>query len=144
MFVHNICCGGRLVSGVSYIPMFYDWVPYHYGFLSFDGRIPTYFWWVESNISPRGILIILRHLVPGIWSVKQLIKHAMMQYIWYYTYMRETNLWYNPKHQTETHTKRKKLFHKITDPIGAYIASLVTLGKIYYKEVRHEKLAITS
>ena len=49
------------------------------GRLSYDGRIPTYFLWLEYNLPPSVILITLRLLVPGIWSVRQRNVHAMTQ-----------------------------------------------------------------
>ena len=61
--------GDKLVSGVSGIPFFNDWVPYHYIFQAFLVGFQYIFDDWNSTTPPSNILITIRHLVPGIWSV---------------------------------------------------------------------------
>ena len=100
----------------------------------FDGCNPT---------SPRiGILITLRHLVLGIWSIWKLTNNLMNQETRSYMHTCDCFLIRPQTPNGDSYRNEWGTDHQRTDQLGVYVSSLATLGKIYHNGIRHTKLVI--
>ena len=91
----------------------------------FDGWNPT--------PPPSVILVTLRPMVPVLWYFWRQNMHAMTQGT--ISYMRTCGYFLTRIQTSNDESYRNKLGtdHQCTNQLGAYIASLTKLGKIYHK-----------
>ena len=127
-----------MVSIVSGIPLFYDWLPYHYGVFQrlmvlfqpiFNGCNPTF--------PPIGILITLRYFVPGLCSIQRRIKNTMTQYTKSNMCTCDYFLIRLQISNGNSYRNEQRTYHQGTDQIGAYVASFETLETIFHKGIRY-------